>query len=134
MPDTQTQWHLTETYKGLITLSVEGLKMLALVNGGAAVAILAYLGSIASHPTTAPVPHIRSALICYSLGLLLTVLAFITAYLTQLRLYGEEVSRASGNKFGQYHVIGVATGCLLALLAASAFGIGCWLASQALGA
>ena len=37
-------FHPEETYKSLITISVELLKALALINGGAAVAILAYLG------------------------------------------------------------------------------------------
>jgi hypothetical protein len=37
------QWHITETFKGLIALAVETAKMLALINGGGAVAILAYL-------------------------------------------------------------------------------------------
>ena len=35
-------------FKGLLTLGVESLKIMALINGGAAVAILAYLGNIAS--------------------------------------------------------------------------------------
>jgi hypothetical protein len=37
--------HYTETYKSLITLSVEGFKFCALANGGAAVALLACLGN-----------------------------------------------------------------------------------------
>ena len=36
-----------ETYKSLISLSTEGFKFCALANGGAAVAILAYLGNVA---------------------------------------------------------------------------------------
>jgi hypothetical protein len=39
------KWHIRETFRGLITISVEVVKMLALINGGAAVALLAYLGS-----------------------------------------------------------------------------------------
>jgi hypothetical protein len=34
-----SHWHITETYKGLINLSIEALKTLALVNGGAAIAL-----------------------------------------------------------------------------------------------
>jgi hypothetical protein len=37
-----------ETYKSLISLSTEGFKFCALANGGAAVAILAYLGNVAA--------------------------------------------------------------------------------------
>jgi hypothetical protein len=42
------KWHIEEVFKGLVTLGVESLKIMALINGGAAVAILAYLGNIAS--------------------------------------------------------------------------------------
>jgi hypothetical protein len=40
--ESTTPWHLEETHKALIPLSIEAIKTLALVNGGAAVAILAY--------------------------------------------------------------------------------------------
>jgi hypothetical protein len=53
-PKGRWDFHLEETYKGLIPLSIEAIKMLALVNGGAAVAILAYLGNIAGHAPTVP--------------------------------------------------------------------------------
>jgi len=43
-PKGKRSFHPEETYKSLITISVELLKALALINGGAAVAILAYLG------------------------------------------------------------------------------------------
>lgn len=36
--------HALETYKSLITVSMEGLKTLLLINGGAVVAMLAFLG------------------------------------------------------------------------------------------
>jgi hypothetical protein len=43
-PKGKWSFHPEETYKSLITISVELLKALALINAGAAVAILAYLG------------------------------------------------------------------------------------------
>jgi hypothetical protein len=46
VPPRPPDWHLTETYKSLITLTVEALKMLALINGGAAIAILTYVGNL----------------------------------------------------------------------------------------
>jgi hypothetical protein len=62
-PTQTTPWHLQETYKSLITISVECLKMLAIVNGGAAVAVLTYLGNLASHaPSGQPTNHITPAL------------------------------------------------------------------------
>jgi hypothetical protein len=67
--------------------------MLALVNGGAAVAVLTYLGNLASRsPVPAHVPAIKPALLSYCAGLVATVLAFLAAYCTQLALYNEEIS------------------------------------------
>jgi hypothetical protein len=91
-PGQKTRWdfHPEETYKSLITISVEALKLLALVNGGAAVAILAYLGNLASRVTVRRVPNMTGALLFFAGGLLLTILAFIASYLTQLRLFNED--------------------------------------------
>jgi hypothetical protein len=127
------EWHLTETYKGLITLSIEALKMLALVNGGAAVAVLTYLGNLASHsPAPTHLPDIKPALLWYCMGLVGTVVAFIAAYLTQLRLYVEEVARGGGTQARRLHGTGIGFSCVLALSAAVAFGLGCWNAAEAL--
>lgn len=107
--------------------------MLALVNGGAAVAVLTYLGNLASRsPPAAHLPNLKPALLWYSGGLLSTVVAFIFAYLTQLRLFREEIARRSAQRFWQLHSVGIAAGCLLALFAAVAFGLGCWRAASAL--
>lgn len=65
--------HALETYKSLIAISVELLKSLLLLNGGAIVALLAYIGQAASG------------------GLMLSALAFVGSYLTQLSLYNESV-------------------------------------------
>jgi hypothetical protein len=127
------EWHLTETYKGLITLSVEALKLLALVNGGAAVAVLTYLGNLASRsPPAVHLPNLKPALLWYSGGLLATVVAFIVAYVTQLRLFAEEIARRGGQRFRPLHAAGVWAGCLLALFAAVAFGLGCLRSASAL--
>ena len=60
------EWHIVETFKGLINLSIEGLKALLLINGGAAVAILAYLGNLASRASVAHLPDVKNALLCLS--------------------------------------------------------------------
>jgi hypothetical protein len=79
------------TYESLITISVECLKMLAIVNGGAAVAVLTYLGNLAGRTASGqPTNHITQALMCYCGGLLATILAFVLGYLAQLHLYNEE--------------------------------------------
>ncbi len=85
LPTQTTPWHLQETYKSLITISVECLKMLAIVNGGAAVAVLTYLGNLASHAASGqPTIHITPALMCYCGGLFAAILAFVLGYVVQL--------------------------------------------------
>ena len=126
------KWHIEEVFKSLVTLAVESLKMMALVNGGAAVAILAYLGNIASrNPPPLHAPKMLCPLLCYSGGVLASALAFIGAYATQLRLYNEERARHDGKPFRQYHQIGVGICMLLLVFSAIAFGLGCYYAASA---
>ena len=132
-PPGSAEWHLTETYKGLLTISVEALKMLALVNGGGAIAVLTYLGNlVARSPVPAHTADIGPALLWYSGGLFATVIAFIVVYVTQLRLFQEEVRRRDGLNFRRVHNVGVVFGVLLALTATGAFGVGCYKAAAAL--
>lgn len=84
----EQNWHLGETYKSLITISVEAFKFCALVNGGAVVAILAYLGNISGKDLA--LPDIWGSLISFCLGLAMCGLALVCSYVTQLKLYGEE--------------------------------------------
>ena len=46
--------HAIETYKSLVQISVEGMKLLALLNGGAVVALLAYLGNLSGKTLVMP--------------------------------------------------------------------------------
>jgi uncharacterized membrane protein YidH (DUF202 family) len=125
------QWHIQETFKGLIALSIEALKALLLINGGAAVAILAYLGSLASHSPSVHLPSMKSALLCFAVGVLAAAVAFIVAYFTQLRLYSEERARHSRQSFRTRHPIWLTIGTLLVIASASAFAFGCWNAASA---
>jgi hypothetical protein len=86
-------FHPQETYKSLISIAIEALKALALVNGGAAVASLAYLGNVAAHVPAIRLPNMIGPLASFASGLFLTVLAFVGAYLTQLQLYQEDLAK-----------------------------------------
>jgi hypothetical protein len=126
------KWHIEETFKGLIQIALELLKTLVLINGGAAVALLAYLGTLAAHDAKSGYPpSIKCALLCFASGVLAATSAFMIAYLTQLRLYQEERERHMGKPFRSLHSIGITIGTILILASASAFGAGCWIAATA---
>ena len=74
--------HYFETYKSLVALATEGFKFVALINGGAAVALLSYLGSVSG---TGHVPDMRSAMFMFLGGLACCGVSMLFAYLTQLR-------------------------------------------------
>jgi uncharacterized membrane protein YidH (DUF202 family) len=129
---TPWQWHIEETFKGLIALSIELLKALLLINGGAAVSILAYLGNLASHASPAVYQrNMKNALLCFSVGVLTAAVTFLVAYLTQLRLYHEERARHERQQFPTFHSIGITIGTILVIASAGAFGAGCWIAASA---
>ncbi|QRO33939.1 hypothetical protein [Chromobacterium violaceum] len=90
--------HAVETYKSLISISTEGIKVLGLLNGGAAVSILAFLGNISSK--IGKVPDLRFAMAAYVVGLFLYGVCFVLSYLTQLRLFNESMGR--GGKHSKY--------------------------------
>lgn len=113
---TDTSWHPQETFKGLITLSTEGLRFISLVNGGAAVAVVAYgLGKLPNISLVWPMA-------CFLLGTVLSGLAYIAAYVTQLAVFNE--SARLGNKLAPHSKWLLATG-LLGLLAITSFAVGC---------
>jgi hypothetical protein len=113
----QREWHLEETYKGLLTLGIETLKVFFLLNGGALVTSLAYLGNQSSRIALKHDLHIGRVLFCFWVALVLTAIAFVLAYIMQLVLYGEELKRCDQQPFKRRHQyllwIAVATGVWL---------------------
>lgn len=124
--DFQTD-HAIETYKSLLQISVAALKFLALLNGGAAVALLAYLGNIAGKSVTAP--DVRFSMACYLAGLVSCGFAFAASYLTQLRYYNELVGGpGSGSGVGR-HQLWLSLAITLAVLSLVAFAVGSYSAA-----
>jgi hypothetical protein len=118
------EWHIQETYKGLITLSVELLKISALINGGAVIAILTFCGNLASKGQSSLLGNFKPAILWYCAGLVATVIAFNVAYWTQLRLYNEEKNRHESKPFKEVHPLLIGVGICLSLFAVVAFGMG----------
>ena len=86
--------HQLETYKSLVTVSMEGLKAALLINGGAIVALLAFMGQ--SEIGTALANDLRLPIAWFGWGVVLSALAFLCSYFTQLALYNE---RFPGGKY-----------------------------------
>ena len=83
--------HTLETYKSMITMSLEGLKTIFIVNGGAVVAMLAYLGQSPQGPIAAH--HAWVPLGCFIAGIVFCVISFVGAYATQFILLNENLGR-----------------------------------------
>jgi len=108
--------HAIETYKSLITISVEVFKACFLINGGAIVAVLAFLGSVAADAkfrgllSAAALP-----LGCFSAGLVFAAVAFIFSYFTQLSLY-QEIRHGKDPGNHQCHLRFATVCCVLSLV------------------
>ena len=105
--DDHEKWHWAEGNK----YAIEGIKTLLLLNGGSAVALLAFIGNWKEGPR----PSIGSALLWFGAGALCAAVAFIGAYMTQLNYGSRRQSIAE-----RWHRITY----LLILLSAVAFGLG----------
>ncbi|WP_128080013.1 hypothetical protein [Roseicella frigidaeris] len=116
-----SDWHKTETFKSLGTISVEALKMLAITNGGSAIAVLSYLGAISSKSeSSAHSPDLSSSLFWFCAGIVSVLFGFIMAYITQLRLFNEDTSAKP------FHMVPLWLGILAAFGSAISFTLGCY--------
>ena len=80
--------HVLETYKSLMSVSMEGLKVLLLINGGTVVALLAFLGQSTLGPELAS--HFWWPIGFFVAGVVFCTLAYIASYCTQYSLYNEQ--------------------------------------------
>ena len=113
--------HWLETYKSLITLSIESFKFSALANGGAAVALLAYLGNIAGKTTSAA--DMRCPMLAFLTGITLCGFAMLFGYLTQLKLLNE-IGRTE--RFAIRHSLFLWLAITFFAASIIAFGVGSW--------
>ena len=122
--------HAIETYRSLISITLAGLKSLMLINGGAVVALLAYLGQSPQGPALAP--RVLWSLGSFVAGVVFCVCAFFGSYQTQFALYNESVSPAHKSAFSHMKWQRITIGFVL--LSCVAFIIGAfssvWLLSH----
>lgn len=114
-----------ETYKSMITISIEGFKFLALANGGAAIALLAYLGNIAGKSLATP--NMQLPMFFFLTGIAICGAAMFVAYLTQYKLLNEKNGDEEKNKKLKHNHL-LHTAIVLFALSLIAFLIGAWTA------
>ena len=124
-----SDWHREETYKSLIQIGITALKFVLVANGGAVIALLAFLGK--TQGTNAPLPGISCSLAAFLIGVFLGGLACVTAYLTQLFLYNEPVEK-SDLKLLKRHETWLLSTVILVIIGVISFGLGSWLGLKAL--
>lgn len=113
--------HAIETFKSLVTLATDGLKTLVLINGGAVVALLAYLGQV--HGDSDLAHRVAWPMILFATGLVAAGAAFVTAYMTQLHLYQESAHDAAQDA-PERHVDWLRVTIVLAFLSIISFAVG----------
>ena len=80
--------HDSETYKSMISISVEAMKSLLLVNGGAVIAVLSYLAAI-NNPAIASQAGVPLGF--FVAGVVFNIFTFVGSYLTQFALFNESM-------------------------------------------
>jgi uncharacterized membrane protein YidH (DUF202 family) len=118
-----TDWHKKETYKSLIKIGTSALRFVLLANGGAAVAVLAFVGKV-YHPS-ATVPNVAPSLGWFLAGVFIGGIAHFTAYMTQLALYNEDAKRET-LRWYQHHEVWLGLSVALVVFGVVCFGIGAW--------
>lgn len=82
-----------EVFRSGVSYAAGGLKMLALINGAAAIALLSFLGTASQKAQTPDPTSVKLALWAFMFGTVAAVLAALTAFLAQ-----DRVGRLSGHK------------------------------------
>ena len=126
-PMSYEEGHAIETFKSLITVSVEGLKTLLLINGGAIVAILAFLGQSQLGATLAP--RLSLSVLLFVIGVVTGTLGFGASYKTQYALLNEHFPARQYQGWRHQSWLRVSFG--LALLSIISFASGALLALAA---
>ena len=114
-------WHkdaFNETYKSQIALLLEGLKLLALANGGAVVALLSFAGALASN--CAKSPNLSGPFAWFAYGVVACIVSFFAGYIMQMNflklLATQEKKYLLGHKLSFMIAIGTVCAAVALLL------------------
>jgi uncharacterized membrane protein YidH (DUF202 family) len=82
---------IIETYRSMISHSSAAVKAVMLINGGSAIALLAFMRNIWKPETAGQMPDIILPMVLFVFGLFLAAFAAGTSYLTQFTFYREDL-------------------------------------------
>lgn len=99
-----------EMFKSVLEAGQSAIKYSFLLNGGASVAMLAFISALFTSTKTEIIPYIANSLASFSLGTLLVAIAAGTRYLGQLRYQHEVSTQAEAPTQGKLgHIINFIT-------------------------
>lgn len=119
-----SDWHQEETYKSLIQIGVNALRFVVIANGGAAIALLAFLGKI--YEPGKVLPDVTTSLGWFLAGVFLGGIAHYTAYMTQLSLFNENMDLFK-EKLLNNHSKWLTVSLVIVVSSIICFGVGAWL-------
>jgi len=117
-PESVVEGHQIETYRSLINIGTFALKFLQIVNGGAAIALLAYLGNVTARGRRPP--DVVVPMILFIAGLVVAGVTTLTVYITQLTLYNEGLNELPDGR----HSTWLNTSIVLAFVSLLCFAVG----------
>ena len=115
------EWHEHETYKSMMTYGQGMLRFVFLVNGGAIIGIMTFLGHI--YEKNGRVLEMQPSIVMFLAGIILAGLAAAGAYITQFCLFRETIDRVQGKGWTS-HVTWVRLTMLTILLSLVCFAVG----------
>ncbi len=117
------EWRRQETYKAMMVIPVEGLKILAWINGGAAIAVLTYIGNFTKTVGAQP-QNFKPAILWYCAGLSSAAVTFLISYFVQMAIWNSLHEKAPLVGIAIPHRLLVMLGCALSLFGVLAFILG----------
>lgn len=114
--------HALETYKSMVSIGVESTKAMLLLNGGAVVALLAYIGQ-ADRATEHLAARLTIPVLAFVAGILFAALSFLTGYQTQYTLFNERGTLGERHMAWQKATVGVLIASLMSFAAGAVLTI-----------
>ncbi len=115
---TDDNWHQQETYKSLMLYGNNAVKFVLLVNGGAVIALLTFLGNLVNNDSVSI--DMAWPMGCFLAGIVFGGIANLAAYMTQLSLYNEGI----GNFLRRGHTFWLYSSLALVFIGILLFGAG----------